>query len=307
MIDLWRQHELVQREACPVCGLSVDSPALGYRSDLLGMKRCSGCSTLLVDPVPNEEALKRCYGEGYFDGRDGDHGVGSNARDYFVDGAGVAAREHAEVVRRLPLRGKTVLEVGCATGALLHRLQNEGPSRCVGIDISQAAIDYGKKHYGLELRCSTFEDAGFSNAEFDLILMLDVIEHVPRPQQFFGEAVRCLKDGGAIFLRTPNADSYRVTGDQWNYTFCGLEHIQYLSRGTMEWLARRYGMVLSEFWTEGCPSCLPYARFHPSRLVRLVREPRTILTNAMRRWRGRGLPGQGMGLDFFAVLQKPLQ
>ncbi len=301
----WKPRELVRREECPLCGTAVNGRLLGHRSDSLGVKQCPGCSLLLVDPVPTDEALKRCYDEGYFDGRGADQGIGSSARDYFAQGTEVVTREFAEVTGRLALRGKAILEVGCATGALLHRLGDEEPSRRVGIDISGAAIAYGKEHYRLDLRCTTLEESGFSDSEFDVILMLDVVEHVPRARQFLSDAVRCLKDGGAIFLRTPNADSYRVAGDQWNYLFCGLEHIQYLSPGTVRWFAQRHGLVLEDFWTEGCPSCLPYKRFHPSRVVRLVREPRTILTNAVRRWRSRELPRQGMGLDFFAVLRKP--
>jgi len=156
------------------------------------------------------------------------------------------------------------------------------------------------------LRFTTLENARFSESEFDLILMIDVIEHVLDPAAFFAEAVRCLRSGGAVLLRTPNADSYDASGSRWTYLHCGLEHVQYLSNRTLNWLATGQGMIPEETWSEGCPSLLPYDRFHRSRLVRLVREPRTILANAFYRyrWKMRTLPLRGLGADLFAVLRK---
>jgi SAM-dependent methyltransferase len=187
---------------------------------------------------------------------------------------------------------------------LLHRLGNQQPLRRIGIDISRAAVALGRNLYDLDLRCTTLEKAGFPDCEFHLIVMIDVIEHVARPAEFFAEAVRCLRNDGAIFLRTPNADSYKAALGRWVYLYSGLEHVQYLSHESVKWLAGHHRMVLEELWSEGCPSLLPYKSFHPSRLLRLMREPATILGNAFYRWTLRKLPCQGLGADFFAVMRK---
>jgi 2-polyprenyl-3-methyl-5-hydroxy-6-metoxy-1,4-benzoquinol methylase len=301
---IWNPGELAQRDACPLCKTPAPSQTLVSRRDSLGVKRCAVCQVLFVDPVPVAEALRRCYGAGYFQESTSSQPFGSS-RDYFSPDASVAGHGYSDIASRLSLRNKSVLEIGCATGALLYRLQAERPARLVGIDISDVAVSFGKKRYGLDLRCTTLGDAGFSESEFDVILMLDVVEHVFDPERFFAEAIRCLKVGGAVFLRTPNANSYDVAGVSWTYLHSGLEHVQYLSYETISWLAKNYGLAVDELWSEGCPAILPYRRFHRSRLLRLLWEPRTIIANAYYRWKQRTLAAKGLGADFFAVLRKP--
>ena len=65
----------------------------------------------------------------------------------------------------------SVLDVGCGTGALLHRARTQGHTgRLVGIDPASGVLARARSHEGIEWRQATLATAGFRNA-FDLIVM----------------------------------------------------------------------------------------------------------------------------------------
>jgi 2-polyprenyl-3-methyl-5-hydroxy-6-metoxy-1,4-benzoquinol methylase len=259
---------------------------------------------MFLDPVPAEPALMRCYQPGYFGSGGVSWRVGPG-RAYQVSSKDIDAgkvRGYTDVVANFQLARKSVLEVGCATGALLQALRQHSPSMLIGIDIAAEQVAYGRQHYGLDLRCGKLEEAGLPAAQFDLIIMLDVIEHASDTGCFFSAAVSCLRPGGAIFIRTPNADSYWVARQRWNYLFCGLEHVAYLSKTSLQFLAAQYGMVLEHIETTGCPASLPYAHRHS--LARILLEPITVLGNRAQRRKLASAIARGCGLDMYATLRK---
>jgi SAM-dependent methyltransferase len=307
--DLWKHEELVFLTRCPLCGSVPDTSVVAWRRDRLGIKRCSGCGLLFVDPRPSDDALMHCYEQRYFTSAKPWSPIGPN-KDYL---SATATTEqvagYKEIVANLNLRGKAVLEIGCASGALLHLLRQYMPSRVVGIDIAEAPIRFGQEYYGIDLRCTSLEGAGFDQEEFDLILMLDLIEHVPNVAHFFAEAAKYLRRGGCMFVLTPNADSSVVAGKRWTYLYAGLEHLIYFSPRTLELLARNNGMTYSKIWTDGCPAIVPYMHNFDKhlRVKRVVSEPVKALLNFYSRRRLAGVETEGLGLDFFAIIRnKPL-
>jgi len=245
----------------------------------------------------------RCYGPEYFRRTNVMRfGPGLDYRNYRSDIEACKVKGYSQIVGNFDLRGKVILDVGCATGALLHSLKKHSPAQLIGIDIAEHQIAYGRDHYGIDLRCLKLEEANFAASEFDLIIMLDIIEHVWEIRTFFASAVRCLKPGGAMFIRTPNADSYWIAQRRWNYLYCGFEHIAYLSTESLAFLANDHGMVVERIYSEGCPSILPYTRRH--KLAKLFFEPAKVLTNRWQGWRLASAPQSGLGLDMCAIVKK---
>jgi SAM-dependent methyltransferase len=260
-----------------------------------------------VDPVPSETALMRCYGSEYFYGAEviGAIGPGLDYRTPVADIEQGKVKGYSEVTANFELTGKVILEVGCATGALLQSLRKHAPAVLIGIDIAQEQVAYGREHYGLDLRCTKLEEAGFAPGQFDLIIMLDVIEHAWDTRAFFAAAVHCLREGGALLIRTPNADSYRTAGWRWFYLHHGLEHVAYLSRASLAILAGEHRMVVERTATEGCPLfMLPH--FRHGKLARIFCEPLTVISNRWRRlcWRMTSASKDGRGLDMSATVRK---
>lgn len=100
--------------------------------------------------------------------------------------------------RLLPLRpGQRVLEVGCGQGHLTIRLAERGID-VVGIDANPTAPEVSGSDRVFYMRA---EDLHFPDAEFDAIVSVHAIEHIPPLDQAASEMARVLKPGGrALFI-----------------------------------------------------------------------------------------------------------
>lgn len=116
---------------------------------------------------------------------------------------------NCEYLKKFNLSQKNaILDTGCNTGSLINKLHREGYANVFGVDISDEAINFGKKkHPSLAEKLLSYEGKKlpFENDSFDVILMFDSIEHIPEVEKFLkNEANRVLKNGGLLIFQTPN-------------------------------------------------------------------------------------------------------
>lgn len=108
---------------------------------------------------------------------------------------------------------RNVLDLGCNRGsveALFHALRPEKARRTLveGVDISGDAVAQAQT---LELPNCTFRaypgrELPFAAASFDLVIMVEVLEHVVEKEAILREVHRVLRTGGRLFLTTPNPE-----------------------------------------------------------------------------------------------------
>ncbi len=97
-----------------------------------------------------------------------------------------------------------VLEVGCGIGTIVNSLSRQG-YRAFGSDISQTAVEYGHRKYpGIDLDVESAEQLNRKDAEFDVVLSFDVLEHLFGVDKHLREVARVLKPDGCYLLQTPN-------------------------------------------------------------------------------------------------------
>lgn len=158
------------------------------------------------------------------------------SEDYF-------AHARKEIAPLLPQQCGRVLEIGCGSGATLGWLRrDQRASFTVGVEISESAAQRARVHAD-EVYCLDFErvELPSENKKFDVILCLDVLEHMVNPWLIVDRlAAQHLVPGGILIVSLPNVRHYSVVlpllfRGQWNYQDAGLldrTHLRFFTRDT---------------------------------------------------------------------------
>jgi 2-polyprenyl-3-methyl-5-hydroxy-6-metoxy-1,4-benzoquinol methylase len=111
-----------------------------------------------------------------------------------------------------PQRGR-LLEIGSYLGIFLDHIRSAGWD-VTGLEPFHTVAEYSRKTYGLNVIEKLLPDAKFPNRDFDVVIMLHVIEHLPNPAEYIREIRRILKPGGMLVVETPRFDSlmFKVMG-----------------------------------------------------------------------------------------------
>jgi SAM-dependent methyltransferase len=106
------------------------------------------------------------------------------------------------IARRIGLTpGSKVLDVGCGTGAMLASLAQQYDA--YGTDTSPLAIEFCRQRNLEHAFHCTLDTFPFPDMKFDLVLLLDVIEHVDDDAGLVVQAARYLKQGGHLLITVP--------------------------------------------------------------------------------------------------------
>jgi 2-polyprenyl-6-hydroxyphenyl methylase/3-demethylubiquinone-9 3-methyltransferase len=135
-----------------------------------------------------------------------------------------------------PLDGLDLLDIGCGGGLLSEPAARMG-ARVVGIDASHRNIAIAGLHaermgLAVDYRCQTAEALAESGERrFDIILNMEVIEHVADTEGFMAASIALLKPGGIMILATLNR-----TAKSYALAILGAEYLlRWLPRGTHDW------------------------------------------------------------------------
>lgn len=134
-----------------------------------------------------------------------------------------------------PFKGLRILDIGCGGGLLAEPMARLGAD-VVGADAAAGNIPVARVHAqqsGLEIdyRHTTAEDMAAQGEEFDVVLNMEVVEHVASPIGFLTACRQLLKPGGLHICSTLNRNP-----KSFMMAIVGAEHVmRWLPKGTHEW------------------------------------------------------------------------
>jgi SAM-dependent methyltransferase len=115
-------------------------------------------------------------------------------------------RRHEVVYRRLAGRcvGRDVLEAGCGEGYGADLIADDA-RRVVGLDYDESAVAHVRARYPrVEMRHGNLAELPLPDADVDVVVNFQVIEHLWDQGQFVAECLRVLRPSGVLLMSTPN-------------------------------------------------------------------------------------------------------
>lgn len=148
-----------------------------------------------------------------------------------------------DIAPLLPPFAERVLEVGCGSGSTLAWLKRTRRCRiAVGLELFEAAAAQARDHADEVIggNAEALIESAFEHGSIDLMLCLDVLEHMLDPWRFVRQAQRILKPGGLLVASIPNVRHVSVLGPlvasgRWRYGDSGIldrTHLRFFTRET---------------------------------------------------------------------------
>ena len=183
--------------ACHVCSSTDDTTyieARGYR-----IAQCRNCGLWFVNPQPTVEELRQFYAT--YD--DGDQW--RNLEERFNRGV-------RQAILRMNRSG-AVLDVGCGSGNFLRCMKEKGFS-AFGIEPSGSGSEYARDAHGVDIYRGMIEDylAANRGRSFDVITLLNVLEHLTDPVRILSQLREVLASDGVLAIVVPDARFHDLIG-----------------------------------------------------------------------------------------------
>ena len=235
---------------CALCGGLRFKPSLSCGD--FSYARCRKCGLVQINPQPDalnvERRYKDLHGNDYLAYELENEAAFFELQKLALKDSGFD-RIEKQVFAREGEEKPRILDVGCATGAMLEDLRNRG-WQAVGVEISPSAA-YAREKRGLEVYGSSLENCNFPSGSFDVILASHLLEHLNRPEIFLREAMRLLRPGGYAVLTTPNIGSFQAClfGGRWRSAI--FDHLYLFSKKTLKSMLVSTGFTVEKISTWG--------------------------------------------------------
>lgn len=205
---------------------------------------CEVCGTYVNRRPPTVKGLQELSSfDLYWHDKQRAHGFPSLENRVAADTTDGRVDYWISLVEKFGPRSGQVVEVGCAHGLLLKRLQDLG-YRCLGVEVDPELARWVNHEMGVEVRAGIFPQVDLPPC--DLFFSADVLEHSLDPEEFLRGAARLLRPGGIAIIQTciDRGGNSRPFGEKFQYAFDDIEHLFLFTPRAVEEIARRTGLAL---------------------------------------------------------------
>jgi SAM-dependent methyltransferase len=264
-----RAQPLAPARACPACGRTTDH-VLRFRVNGCDILACRGCGLGRAETSGFDPAA-------YYTG---DYFSGGRADGYF-DYRGAEPVLRREFARSVELirgyrNGGRLLELGCAYGFFL--LEAARHFEVAGIELAAEAAEHARRA-GLNVLRGVADETNLRHiGHVDVIVLFDVIEHLPDPRETLALCHRYLNPGGIIVITTGDFGSLaaRLAGARWRL-MTPPQHLWFFTQPSLRAMAAGLGLAVEHV-------------DHPWKLV-----PASLIAFQLRRMLGLRPAGVGAG------------
>lgn len=223
-----------------------------------GYRRCDACQTLVADG-PDAQTDTRVnddsadyYGREYWFAHQTQE---LGCPDIVIRSRSDLAERCVHWLRSLlqyKLPPAKVLEIGCAHGGFVAMLRQAGFD-ATGLELSPSIVNFAKQTFDVPVLTGPIEDQAVRENSLDVIVLMDVMEHLPRPVQTLERCLDLLKPNGILLVQTPgypertSLTQMRATGQKFPMMLDPNEHLFLFSPASATELFRRLGAPYIEF------------------------------------------------------------
>lgn len=221
--------------SCLLCSSATLQPIPEFQST--GLVKCASCSFIFSQWIPEKQELDDYYKNGY------------ELTNYFSP---ITEKRYHQLLDKFEKHRQTnrILDIGAGCGFFMETAKKRG-WEVTGTEFSKNSIA-ACKNSNTELVFGELSEIELPESHFDIVINLEVIEHINNPVPFVSEIERILRKGGLVYITTPNFNAihrYRLRSkyDVISYP----NHLCYFTKKTLKQLFHSNGLTPIKLKTTG--------------------------------------------------------
>jgi 2-polyprenyl-3-methyl-5-hydroxy-6-metoxy-1,4-benzoquinol methylase len=165
---------------------------------MINLVKCQDCTFMYVERDFDENYVNGFYEEQAGGGYD-------LCQEHFFWWHEAMKNSNRHILSLLgPANSRRLLDVGCGAGTFLSDARDAGWA-VSGLEINPKFPEFCRNELGLDdVKVGMISDPPFAEASFDVVTMLDVLEHMYNPVLSVKQCARLLKPGGIFVVKSPN-------------------------------------------------------------------------------------------------------
>jgi SAM-dependent methyltransferase len=253
--------------------------------------KCKTCGLVRSDPIVLSEVLSHLYQQSMF-----------TYNDEVVN----LKRTYGDCLAKLEKYGiqkKSLLEIGCGNGFFLEEALGQGYKDVLGVEPSEKAVMEAHPDMRPNIICDVMRSGLFAKAQFDLICMFQVLDHIPDPGNLVEECFNILRTGGLVLCFNHNFESWSASIMKESSPIIDIEHTYLFSPMTISRLFEDHGFKVRFVGPT-------YNRYTVKYLMRLVPLPKGLKIKILNLLNNSPVGSISLSIylgNLFFVAQKPDQ